>query len=306
VSILHITGKGETMKYQTLIIATALSVIEIFGSPSLQASVIDPPAMIEVGAGAAFTDGQPLEALFQIKAIGGEYLGDGAYFILAKISGDVTFGASEASYLDFQFEALGYQHSWENLALGVNLIGADIQRDVQINNQLTYRITFLGLRGQAGAEINENATLYLKGAADLIGISVSRSTDVTPNPSGNGSGFAGEIGFKLFNRVRIAIGEKAGYAHGNPVTENVGYTCDSYWDDWGYSYQQCSDDYETHYKNKAFTSNSYLSLVVDLTENLSLFGKASYNLYAFEDTNGQSSNASNGALRFMLGVGGKF
>lgn len=273
-------------------------------SISSWAGDINPPSMIEIGAAPVSGLTQPIEALFRVNLVAGDQGYGRDFVILAKISADGTWNGQENSYIDMQFEALGWQSDMKDTYIGVTLVSGDIQRNVQIGNDLTARISFLGVRGSVGGDISRNASVYLKGAADLIGIGMTRRSFDKAQYSGAGSGFNGEFGIKFFDHVRIAVGQDVGFTGGGSQTSLVGYTCETYYDSYGYSYQDCYNDYETTYSKSGLTSKSYVDLVIDLTQNLKLFGQASYNVYAYDEQ--QSSDSYRGAGLIFGGMAYNF
>jgi hypothetical protein len=210
-----------------------------------------------------------------------------------------------------QFELLGYGQSVNELTIDFNLLTADIQRNVQIGNELAYRVSLIGVRGGYTREIMDDVTVYLKGAADLIGVGITQRRDGS-KISGDGEGFGGELGAVLFDRVRIAVGGKTSSSNSDPQYKELGYyTCNDSFGRNGEYYSNsfhysCYPAYSTHFQRSGVASSAYLSLVYDLMENLKVFGKASYNVYAFTDETGASANSRNEALLFILGVGGNF
>ncbi len=269
--------------------------------------LFDSPTMIEVGAGVSAGTENPVEALFRVNLVGGTRLSATSYFIIARVSGDFTAGSTGVSYIDMQFEAVGYERRLDEFTYwGVNLLGANVNRNVGIDNEVSAQITFLGLRGGIGGNVAENVAMYVKGAADLIGIGITERRSDGAGNVGAGMTLSAELGVKLYNRVRIALGEKFGTTLGAPESVYVGTTCDTWYDDHGYPHRNCYDDYDTYYNDKRFTSNTYVSLVLDLTKNLSLFGQASYNVYVVSDNTGGTLESSDGAFQFLFGMTGRF
>lgn len=269
--------------------------------------LFDRPTMIEVGAGVAAGTESPVEALFRVNLTGGTRLGDTSYFIVARVSGDFTAGESGVSYIDMQFEAVGYERRLDEFTFwGVNLVGANVNRNVAIDNEVSAQITFLGVRGGVGGQVADNVAMYVRGAADLIGIGITERRSDGAGSVGAGMTLSAELGVKLYNRVRIALGEKFGTTLGKPESVYVGTTCDTWYDDYGYPHRHCYDDYDTYYNDRRFTSNTYVSLVFDLTENLSLFGQAAYNVYVVHDHTGGATDSIDGAFQFLFGMTGRF
>lgn len=272
-----------------------------------QAGSFDRPSMIEVGGGVAYTGGEnPVEAVFKVEAVAGVDEGYTQY-ILAKVSGMATAGADGVSYVDFQFDTLGMH--WGDVAnnAGVTLLGLDLQRNVVIGNDVSLRVSFLGLRGQAEAELSDDVLFSIKGALDLLGVSYTRRATDGASLTGYGTGVSAEMGVEFFDRFRIAIGEKFGVTSGKPETYYTGYVvCDTYYDDYGYSDTYCYDETATRWRDHRMTSNTYLTLTAALTEHISIFGQANYNVYVVNDSTGEVPDSGQGAWQFFFGVSGDF
>ena len=263
------------------------------------------PSMIEVGGGAAFlNDGQPIDAFFHVEALSASGVKKD-YFIRAHIDATAAVGGEGLGYLDIHLNSLGSNRGIDEMFGSLTYLNADVQRNVAIGNQLGLRVTLIGVQGQLSSDLSETVTLVLKGAADLIGLGYTLRADGA-DLLGAGSGASAEAALKFNKRFRIALGEKLGITSGKGIQVRDGVDCTTYRDDWGNTYTTCRDHYSTVYRDHRVTSNTYLSLAFDLTENLKVFGQASYSVYAVSDATGEDQTSVKGAFQFFLGVGGTF
>ncbi|HTL13175.1 MAG TPA: hypothetical protein VL588_11845 [Bdellovibrionota bacterium] len=273
---------------------------------SAQATVTA-PNMIEVGAGAAASTQGSIEALFRVNAQGAVDQGGGQSFILAKITGDAAFGSDGLTYVDMEFESLGWHWGDQNDYVDAHVLGVNVQRNVNINNDVTARFTLLGLRGGFSDQLSPDVKLILDGAIDLLSLSYTKRVSDGADLLGWGAGLQGEAGVELFDRVRITLGEKLGTTLGSPEQVYAGVRCDTYGD--GYNATTiCQDDYVTKWNDVRVNSSTYLSIIGQLTKSLSLFGRASYNLYSVSDQTAGSGTppSTNGEFQFVLGATYKF
>lgn len=288
----------------------AAAAIALLGSATqaLGAGSFDHPSMIEVGGGVGHLGDteNPVEAVFKVEAVAASGVSAYQDFIVARISGLASAGIEGVSYIDFHMESLGWQWGDSEAFTALTFLNFDVQRNVPINNDVTLRVTFVGVRGEIDTDLSDEVAFSLKGAIDLIGIGFTRRTD-TASLVGSAMGASGEVGFKFFDRFRIALGEKFGMTSGKPETYYTGYVvCEDYYDDYGYVDSYCYDETETRFRDNRLTSNTYVALTASLTENISVFGQASYNVYVVNDSTGETVNSSDGAWQFFMGVSGQF
>lgn len=288
-----------------------MAVLTLIGSANsalASSGYFDPPSMIEVGGGAGYLGNnteKPIEAVFRVEAVAADGVTAYQDVILARISGLASAGLNGVSYIDFHLESIGWQAGDSETFGAITFLNLDLQRNIPIGQALSLRVTFLGVRGELSEQISDKVIFSLKGAIDMLGVGYTRRTD-GEGLVGLGTGLSGEIGFKFFERFRIAIGEEFGMVNGKPETYFTGYTvCDTYYDDWGYSRTYCHDETATRFRDNRFTSNTYLSLAASITENISVFGQASYNLYVVSDDTGDTRNSSKGTWQFFMGVAGR-
>lgn len=282
------------------------------------------PSLIEIGAGVAAPSGVPseLEALFHVELVAGSSVPRNAYFIWARINADASFapsaldaltsqgGTLAPSYVDFRFETLTYQKGFSEKYWSVSLATAELTRNVALQNDLSARVTFVGVRGSGGAEFSEKISFFIRGALDLIGLGLSRQGATDPAPGskdvGPTMGFSAEAGVRLFKRVRISLGGDIDALWADPVREVVGRKCDFFYDEWGYEVRECYDKFETNYQKRHLYTSAHAKFAVELGKSLGLFGKASYQIYSVDDRDQPGQSSSESGLIFLMGVSGRW
>jgi hypothetical protein len=55
-----------------------------------------------------------------------------------------------------------------------------------------------------------------------------------------------------------------------------------------------------------YRSATSLNLVLGITENLQLFGRATYRVYGVDEAAAPANNSEDGAWQFLFGIGGVF
>jgi len=269
--------------------------------------------MIEVGVGAAVVENSsnPIDALFRIRALGAT--GDRReLFVIVRVNGDVSVGQVGARYVDFEFDAIGYEsREFRGLSWGFDGISADISRNIPMNEELTVEIALLGVHGKIRGEVSRNVDLYLQAAADLLSLGWSqRATDdalvggYTPNVKL-------EFGGVIAKRVRISISEKFSQVLDNPVSyETGGVNCTTYtdYDSYGnaYSYTDCDPETVTEYRTQVTKSKTTLGIVARLTRNVSLFAQGNFEVYAISDDTNEITDSASMGFQFLTGVSGRF
>jgi len=272
-------------------------------------------SMIEIGAGAAsLGDTTPIEALIRVRAESSS--GNGVLLadrlVVIKIEADGTIGSEGVRYIDFDFEAFTNEWTGRNkyTYLGIAGITGSFDRNLPINQNMTLSLNFLGLRGGIGGRISPDVVAYLHGAVDLLGIAYSeRLTDGEAN-TGYYNRFELEGGLTIKKRFRIALGYELQTVNNEPYTYQTGnYSCSTYgrgssngYSSSGVSFTSCSPDEATDYLETRELSRARLSLIADLTKQLSLFGHAQYTVYSVLSETGKFTGSIDSTVQFFLGV----
>ncbi|MCC7440544.1 MAG: hypothetical protein IT285_02860 [Bdellovibrionales bacterium] len=291
-----------------LALCSAFALAALVAAPAQANFLIDEPSMIEVGAGTAFlgNDGV-VEALVSVEAMAATATGPNTAYVIVRLGGDAAIGSEGLTYLDMEFEALGWQAGNQDNFVRASILGLDIQRNLAVNNDLSARFTLLALRGAFTTEVSEDVKVFLRGALDVLSLSYTKRVSDGQDLFGYGFGLEGEVGVELFDRVRITLGEKLGGTLGSPESVYVGVSCDTYSDGYGGYYTSCRDDYATRWNDVRVSSSTYLEILGRITENLSAFGRAAYNLYSVNDRSGSGLAPSfDSEFQFMLGVKYRF
>jgi len=273
--------------------------------PHYHAPLVKTDSMIEVGAGTAVLDGETIEALIKVD-FNGRW--SGSTWIVARTKAAASVGLDGVGYVDFHFETVGIEYGRRGAYWGMTFGNFDLQRNVVIDQDYSFRVTLVGIHGGVSERIDKNVRLLVKGAVDLLGIGLTRRFSDGAESAGVGTGGFLEAGVEIDKKVRVMFGEKFGVTSAKPVSSYSGRVCDTYYDDWsGTYYTECYDDTSTTYLDNRFYSDTYLSLVVNLTQNLRAFAEAHYNMYVVSDYsyNGDE-NSVDGAFQVLLGIGGRF
>ncbi|MBI2606170.1 MAG: hypothetical protein HYW49_08835 [Deltaproteobacteria bacterium] len=291
-----------------------------FGSSAFAQTAGDDDNMIQIGGG-AMNGPKAIEALFRVNGsskipLDGD--NDAPYFIVARINMDMTAGSGGVPFIDLQFDGIGYETGNDDMFsknfVSFSLLNLDLQKDLAINNELSYRISFIGIKAGAEGYLSEDAKIAIKGALDLLGFALSeRASDGSRTDGAGGYGLSGEIGFKFFEKYHVAFGEKFGATFSDGIQYVDGIECHTSYNHYGngysgygYSSTYCKDRIVTDYRQHRYTSRTYLNLAADLTKNLQAFGQVSYNVYKVRDRTGKVAASTNSALAFKLGVAYKF
>jgi hypothetical protein len=273
-----------------------LVLVGLLSAPLARAE-FDPPSMIEVGGGAAALGNGGIEALFRVNAVGATPTGGQSHFIWARISADFAGTENGISYIDMQFETLGFQYGTREANWAWSAVQLDLQRNLAIGNAMQLKVALIGLRGEIGGEVAPELEMYLKAAIDLIAVGYSRRASDGAESVGWGQGLSLELGFKMYDRVRIAIGEKLNMNLAKPFQSGTRTTCD----DWG-----CDSRPIIDYQDSRFTSNTYLSVIGDITRNFSAFAQAGINVYVVNDSTGETVNSSQAGFQLLFGIAGRY
>jgi len=233
----------------------------------------------------------------------------GQQFVLVRTNGEFTVGTEGVRYVDFNFDLAEWRAGSPEAWGSVTAVGVDVNRNIPVNQELSVRLSFLGLKGKVDINPGDDAVLYIKGAADLLAFGYMSSAFEQSRSDGYSSGFDLELGVRILKKVRISVGEDFQALLAKPRQVYAGIACntDTYYDDYGsVSYTQCGDDYDTVYDELRIASSTRLSIVADLNRHLQLFGRANYVVYSVTDDTGVNPNTRDSAFQFFLGLTGKF
>lgn len=298
----------------------SLAVLSLGSFAFAQTAGLDDDNMIQIGGG-AMSSPKSIEALFRVNGSAKISLDgddDAPYFIVARINMDMTAGNGGVPFIDLQFESIGYEMGDDDMFsknfVSFSLLNLNLQKDLAINNELSYRITFLGIKAGAEGYLSEDVKIAVKGALDLLGFALSeRASDGSRTDGAGGYGLSGEIGFTFLERYHVAFGEKFGATFSDGISYVNGVECDTYYHNnygngygYGYSSTYCHDRVVTDYRQHRYTSRTYLNLAADLAKNLQAFGQVSYNVYKVKDRTGKVAASTDSALELKLGVAYKF
>lgn len=298
----------KTLKAMTQAMAVAGLVAAGTGSPAMagDSSMFD----IGVGAGAAYLgDDVPLEALFRVDLVVRGNSTFDSKFVIMRTDGEMTVGTEGVRYVDLNFDVAEWKVGAPDMWGSFTAVGVDVERNVPLNQDLSVRVSFLGLKGKIDFNPGDDAVVYVKGAADLLALGYMSSHYENSAASGYNTAFDLELGVKILKKVRISVGEDFQALLAKPRRVYSGYGCDTdvYYDDYGsYTYTECGDQYETVYDERRTVSNTRLSVVADITKNLQFFGRANYLIYSVRDNTGDNPNTTDSGFQFFLGLNGKF
>jgi len=246
----------------------------------------------------------------------GEESGEEDFFMIVKVSADAALGSKQLSYLDFSFEIAPsidvYDDEQTRIYLGYNLVSFKAQKNIDIDQANQYHLSVLGFR-MGGHHEFDNTKLKLFGqiSVDLLSVvfDAKRSSDgvaLSGKEYGKraSSGINGFIGLDINEKVRIVLGGEMMH------TKALGYdvatgdvSCTDYFDDWGYYlYTDCFDVTTSVYDEEWLSSKLYAEVSVNITKSLSVFGRATYNVFRMTDTTQYFPSSNNSQWQFMLGA----
>jgi len=271
-------------------------------------------SIFELGVGGAQLSGaRGLELLFEIKGTvsGSNDSQSLNRYVIAKLDGGVIVGQgfTELPYVDIQLDLFSDQvgsgdfnnNSWTAVAI----LGVDLKRDITIDNGLTVRMSFLGVRGGIEGQINESTKIFAKGALDFLAISASNRLSDDSLAVGAGGGFKGEIGAEFLGKIRIILGQDLGVTYANPETMSYRRCGLVYNEYYGFYENVCYRETSTIYRHSRWTSNTFLRLMADLHQNFAVFGQIGYSAYIVSDDYNLVPSSSDGQWQFRFGVSAK-
>lgn len=272
---------------------------------------------LELGAG-VMKSREYIDFLVKVKnnATFGEESGEEDFFMVIKVSADAAMNSKLLSYLDFSFEIAPsmdlYDDEQKRLYLGYNLVTFKQQKNIDLDQQNQYQLSLLGFRIGGHVDLNEDKLkLFGQLSIDLLSVifDAQRSSDdigLSGKEYGkrNASGINGFIGLDIKEKVRVVLGGDV------MLTNALGYdvatgdvSCTDYYDDFGnYLSSDCTDITQTVYDERWVSSKLYAEVSVNMTKSLSIFGRASYNVFKMTDDTGFFPSSKNSQWQFMLGA----
>ena len=245
----------------------------------------------------------------------GEESGEEDFFIMVKVSADAAMNSQLLSYLDFSFELVPsldiYDDEQTRIYLGYNLVSFKQQKNIDIDQAYHYQLSVVGFRAGGHHEFNESQVkLFGQVSVDLLSVvfDAKRASDgvaLSGKEYGqrNSTGINAFLGLDIKEKVRIVLGGDVTEtkALGNEVpTGDI--SCTDYYDDFGYLYSDCYDITTTIYDEGWLSSKMYAEASVNITKSLSVFGRASYNVFRMNDATQYFPSSSNSRWQFMLGA----
>lgn len=246
----------------------------------------------------------------------GEESGEEDVFIMVKVSADAAMNSKLLSYLDFSFEVAPsvdlYDDEQTRVYLGYNLVTFKHQKNIDIDQANQYQLSIVGFRAGAHHEFTEaKIRLFGQVSVDLLSVvfDAKRSSDgvaLSGKEYGKrkSSGINAFIGLDIKERVRIVLGGDL------MQTKALGYdvatgqqNCTDYVDEFGYYlYTDCVDKTKAVYDETWMSGKLYAEATVNITKSLSVFGRASYNVFRMNDFTEYFPSSSNAQWQFMLGA----
>jgi hypothetical protein len=246
----------------------------------------------------------------------GEESGEEDFFIIVKVSADAAMNSKLLSYLDFSFEVAPsvdlYDDEQTRIYLGYNLVSFKHQKNIDIDQAYQYQLSVVGFRAGGHHEFDESKIkLFGQVSVDLLSVvfDAKRASDgvaLSGKEYGKrqSSGINAFMGVDIKERVRIVLGGEL------MKTKALGYevatggeTCTDYYDDFGdYLYSDCVSNSEFVYDESWMSGKLYAEATVNITKSLSVFGRASYNVFRMNDVTEYFPSSSNAQWQFMLGA----
>lgn len=244
----------------------------------------------------------------------GEETGEDDLFIIVKVNADAALDDKILSYLDFSFEVAPAYDVFDNeqsrIYLGYNALSYKQQKNIDIDQANQYLLSVIGFRVGGHHEFDQSKIrLFGQLSVDLLGVvfDSQRSSDgvaLSGKEYGQrrANGVNAFIGLDIKEKVRIVLGADLMYTNALGYQAWTGEVCGTYTDEWGDSYYSCSDTLETHFDEKWFSSKLHAEVTVSLNKALSIFGRASYNVFKMTDRTEYFPSTENSQWQFMLGA----
>ncbi|MFW5887216.1 MAG: hypothetical protein ACOCUH_00275 [Bacteriovoracia bacterium] len=298
--------------------------------------------MIEFGTGVTNSSQGDASFLVKVEGDFSTDKDEDVRWVLIKFDAEMANNGGKIDYMDVEFRALGAEFNYDNYVdevsryrsfIGANLLSGDFERNMSVGKKRSMRISLLGV--STGVEYkNDYSKIEVMAnlAVDFLTLSFDqmRSDGATASHIGDRAG--GKVDFDIMMKVgnfRITFGHEREFVYTNGDTYYTGnvvcdyYDYDPYYDDqyydpyyddpyydpyyydysyYGTGYSRCYDETVTDYKERWIDNETYLTVAYDITKNLSVFGRASYNVYKVSSRTGDFANTKNAAWQFVVGV----
>ncbi len=245
----------------------------------------------------------------------GEESGDEDFFIMVKVNADAAMNSKLVSYLDFSFEVAPavdlYDDEQTRVYLGYNLLSFKHQKNIDIDQSHQYQLSIVGFRAGGHHEFGESQIrLFGQVSVDLLSVvfDAKRSSDGVALSgkeygSRQSSGINAFMGIDIKEKVRIVLGGELMKTNALGYNVETGHiVCNDYYDDYGYIYSDCYNETEYVYDESWMSGKLYAEAKVNITKSLSVFGRASYNVFRMNDVTEYFPSSRNAQWQFMLGA----
>lgn len=241
--------------------------------------------------------------IFRVDAADDSHTTDAIYFSV-QLKGTVGYTPLDSDhkipYADLEMRLAGGLHKAGDgkgnyVAIGANLLSAAVERNLQLDNGLTARLSFIGFEGRINAKLAEDVEFFVNLIADVLGTGISRTgTAENELVSSFGNTFAGkaEAGLRIAKTSYIKVGQKGQYL-GAEVYENGGIWC----------FENCKG---TAYDRSRTSSSTYLDVKAELAKNLIAFVEAQYSTFNVTEQYNPAQNATNKSMQVFVGLGGRW
>jgi len=287
-----------------------LSIATALATAALPAVADDP--VFEIGGGVVRDTDASADVLVRVVFEGthGARLYGSRFYVL-HLKGMASVNSSNLNsfdMLDIEVLPLGMEYRTEDASIGFALGAFRLQRDVALDNGMMMRLALVGVRGEKKFIASPEFAFFVNGAADLLGLGLTKRVTDVDTTGGMGLGAKVEAGLEWTTKLRLAVGYQHDRVDSRPVDYITPYyTCYEGYDPYPYNpYQQqqtyiCSN-HQTEYRQHSVRNEAYLSFVASLSKNLSLFGRASYLVYDVSDEDHSEKNSRKDGYRVMLGL----
>ncbi|MFW5887796.1 MAG: hypothetical protein ACOCUH_03255 [Bacteriovoracia bacterium] len=296
------------MYFFRMLVIPILVTLGVILTNTVQAQDYQGKPMIEIGAGAFSNNAEQIEALIKVEVdytLRSNY--SSTYLILAKMNAQ-GLANGDLSQIDFELNALGAgvgqdledflkYHDVQGGATWLEATALNMRYsrnlDLDVNRHL--RISLVGLRAGAAYGHSDDVQFMVETAVDMVTLAVGtqRASDgaqITPRREGKRAGAYASIeaAVRLYKKFRIALGFNIDRTNANGHTyQTGGMICDTeeYYDSWGHRrsrthcYPEESTDYTEHWQQ----TETYLKLVYEITDRLSIMGKAGIKVFKVRD-----------------------
>jgi hypothetical protein len=267
--------------------------------------------MIEIGAGlGSMGNDAPIEALFKVELLSaiGTVNASEPMYILAQIQGSGTTDLNGLNYADFSFKTFGYrQGQGEGKSfIQLNVLESSLQRNVALNQGLMARISFLGVALNISTSNwkvpTDQVEAYVQLAGSILGIGYAERFSDSVSTRGLSPEAQLEIGAILQKKFRVSLGSRfTSVLNDHYRRYNGDFTCTP-----GAYPTGCLPGSYSGYATQHRSSQYYLNAVAELTETLSLFGSAQYNIYEARSDEGDFNSSNTGMFQLLMGVNVSF